>query len=140
MRYLLDTCAFIDAVTDYQKLGCDVRALMEDYNNVFYISQETVREVILKYKNKSVWGNIWSKAEDIIDAILTEYPFTILPIQEEHLRTYARLITNDAEGHKDPSDHLIIAHAITNRLPLISSDHKFKFYKNQGLDLIYYGK
>lgn len=36
-----------------------------------------------------------------------------------------------------PSDHIIIAHAITNRMPLISSDHKFKFYTKQGLDLIF---
>ena len=38
--------------------------------------------------------------------------------------------------HKDPSDHVIIAHAITEHLPLISDDRKFEFYKKQGLDLI----
>jgi len=140
MRCLLDTCAFIHAVTDYNSLGADVRALMEDYNNMFYISQETVREVILKYKNKNIWGNVWKSAEDIIDSILKDYPFVILPIQEEHLRTYARLEINEAEGHKDPSDHLIIAHAITNKMPLITCDRKFKFYVKQGLELIYYGK
>ena len=56
---------------------------------------------------------------------------------EEQLGTYARLEINKAEDHKDPSDHIIIAHAITNRMPLISSDHKFKFYTKQGLDLVY---
>jgi hypothetical protein len=30
--------------------------------------------------------------------------------------------------------------AITMRLPLISSDHKFPWYRKQGLDLIYNGK
>ena len=140
MRYLFDTCAFIDAVTDYERLDKHVRRLMEDYTNLFYISQETVREIILKYKNKNIWANIWSSAEDIIDSIQNEYPFTILPVQEEHLRMYARLIVNEAENHKDPSDHLIISHAITNKMPLISRDRKFKFYINQGLELIYYGK
>ena len=52
MRYLLDTCAFIDAVTEPDNLGADVCALMEDYENEFCISIETIREVILKYKNK----------------------------------------------------------------------------------------
>mgnify|MGYP000243092756 FL=1 len=75
---MLDTCAFIDATTDYELLGQDVCALMEDYDNQFCIS---------------------------ID-----------------------------------SDHLIISHAITNHIPLISRDRKFCFYKNQGLDLIYYGR
>ena len=58
---------------------------------------------------------------------------------EEHLRTYACLLPNEAENHKDPSDHLIISHAMTNKMPLISRDRKFHFYKAQGLDLIYYG-
>jgi PIN domain nuclease of toxin-antitoxin system len=38
----------------------------------------------------------------------------------------------------DPSDHIIIAHAITERLTLLSSDEKFPFYRNQGLELIEY--
>ena len=59
-----------------------------------------------------------------------------LPIHEEHMLTYARLTINEAQGHYDPSDHLIIAHAITERMPLVSSDHKFDFYINQGLDYI----
>ena len=57
MRYMLDTCAVIDALTDPTMLGEDVRALMEDYDNLFYVSQETVKEVILKYKIKQVWSN-----------------------------------------------------------------------------------
>ena len=38
---------------------------------------------------------------------------------------------------RDTTDHLIIAHAITEHLPLISSDGKFDFYCNQGLDFIF---
>ena len=40
------------------------------------------------------------------------------------------------DTHYDPSDHMIISHAITNRMPLISEDEKFPFYRNQGLELI----
>ena len=61
----------------------------------------------------------------------------ILPVNKEHMKTYAALELNEAEGHKDPSDHIIISHAITERLPLISSDTHFKFYQKQGLDLIF---
>ena len=38
---------------------------------------------------------------------------------------------------KATKDHMIIAHAITNRMPLISSDQKFKFYEKQGLELVF---
>lgn len=44
---------------------------------------------------------------------------------------------NEAQGHKDPSDHVIIAHAMTEHLPLISSDTRFEFHRKQGLDLIF---
>ena len=54
----------------------------------------------------------------------------------EHYETYAKLRINEAQEHYDPSDHLIISHAITNRIPLISADGKFPFYRNQGLELI----
>ena len=42
-----------------------------------------------------------------------------------------------AAKHTDTSDHLIIAHAITEHLPLISSDGKFDFYCKQGLNFIF---
>ena len=29
------------------------------------------------------------------------------------MQTYAHMEINEAQGHKDPSDHVIIAHAIT---------------------------
>ena len=39
---------------------------------------------------------------------------------------------------REPSNHIIISHAITEHLTLLSSDQKFPFYRNQGLDLIEY--
>ena len=42
------------------------------------------------------------------------------------------------DNHFDPSDHIIISHAITERMALMSSDQKFPFYRNQGLELIEY--
>ena len=50
--------------------------------------------------------------------------------------TMANLTINEAQDHNDPSDHVIIAHAITEGLTLISSDEKFPFYVKQGLDLV----
>ena len=40
------------------------------------------------------------------------------------------------EGHNDPNDRLIISQAITEKIPLISSDTKFPKYVKFGLDLI----
>lgn len=140
MRYLLDSCAFIDAATDPDRLGRDVRELIEDYENIMCVSMETVREVIQKYKNKQFWTKRWREAEDIINTIKDEYRFPILPIDERIMRVYANLKFNERENHKDPSDHIIICTAIANKIHLISRDHKFRFYGDQGLQFIYYGR
>lgn len=61
-----------------------------------------------------------------------------LPLREHVGYTYAQLVLNNECGHNDPSDHIIISHAITERISILSSDRKFAFYRNQGLDLIEY--
>lgn len=35
------------------------------------------------------------------------------------------------------TDHVIISHAMTLQIPLISSDTRFEFYRKQGLDLFF---
>ena len=45
-----------------------------------------------------------------------------------------------AKGHKDPFDHMIISHTITEKMTLVSSDHRFPFYRRQGLSLLYNAK
>ena len=72
----------------------------------------------------------------MINSIQDEFFINILPLKEEHMRTYSELELNLAQDHKDPSDHMIIAHAITEGLPLITDDGKFEFYRKQGLNLI----
>jgi hypothetical protein len=61
-----------------------------------------------------------------------------LPVRRNVGYAYSRLQLNEADDHRDPSDHMIIAHAITERMALMSSDLKFPFYRNQGLELIEY--
>lgn len=137
MRYLIDTNIFIYASTDRESLSNDVKAIMEAPETVLYISIESVRELIIGYRNKGLCSNKWKTAEEMVNAIEEEFYVKILPLKKEHMKTYANMIINDIQGHKDPSDHVIIAHAITERLPLISSDRRFEFYRTQGLDFIF---
>ena len=71
-------------------------------------------------------------------SIKQEANIDTLPITERTMLTYSRLQLNEKQDHRDPSDHVIISHAITEKLTLLSSDDKFPFYRNQGLDLIEY--
>lgn len=137
MRYLIDTNIFVYMATDRGWLDSYVLSILQDYENTLYISTESVKELILAYNSKGLCNKRWKTATDMLKAIEDDFNIKISPIKKEHLKTYAKLKPNIEQGHKDPSDHLIIAHSITERIPLISSDTRFDYYRSQGLDFIY---
>ncbi len=140
MRYLLDTNIYVYAIEDRESLSRDVLSILEDYDNSFYLSAESVKELIVAFRNKKLLTRYWKSAQEMVRAITDEFYITVLPVDNEVMKTYATLKINENEEHRDPSDHIIISHAMTNRLPLISSDRKFRYYEQQGLELIYNSK
>lgn len=137
MRYLLDTNTYIYLSTDRENLDSDVFSILSEPDTLMCISVESVRELIVAY-NKKGWGNKkWKTAEDMVRSIEETYFVEIMPIQKDVMKTYSRLRVNSALNHKDPSDHVIISHAITLGMPLISSDTRFQYYTRQGLNLIF---
>lgn len=137
MRYFLDTNILVYAIQDRDSLSNDVKAILKDYDNTFYMSSESIKELIVAYRNKKLLNKYWKTAREMVAAITDDYFITVMPVDNEVMKTYSTLDINMAEEHKDPSDHVIISHAITLHMPLVSSDHKFLFYKKQGLDLTY---
>ncbi|MDR0891559.1 MAG: type II toxin-antitoxin system VapC family toxin [Mediterranea sp.] len=137
MRYLIDTNIFVYVAMDRDSLSRDVLAILDEWDTQLYMSVESIRELILLYRNKRLGSKLWKSAEELVRSIEKDYFIKILPLREEHLITYSCLRVNEADGHKDPSDHVIIAHAMTEHLPLISSDRRFEYYRQQGLDLIF---
>ena len=138
MRILLDTCVIIDWFTDSDPFDSNVWDILNDPDNRLYISAETQRELIVSFNNKSFLAKFWKTAEEMLLCIKQEANIDTLPITERTMFTYSRLNLNKVQDHMDPSDHVIISHAITERLTLLSSDRKFPFYRNQGLDLLEY--
>ena len=137
MRYLLDTNIFIYLAVDQDGMDHSVLMLLNEPDAELCLSAESVRELIVAYNNKGLWHKQWKTAEDMVKSIENDYYIQILPLQKEVMTTYSRLHINSAMGHKDPSDHVIISHAITLGIPLVSSDTRFPYYKKQGLDLIF---
>ena len=138
MRILLDTCVIIDWLTDTDPFDDSVWDILNDPENRLYISAETQRELIVSFNNKRFLTRFWKTAEEMLLSIKQEANIDRLPITERTMLTYSRLQLNEKQDHRDPSDHVIISHAITEKLTLLSSDDKFPFYRNQGLDLIEY--
>jgi len=138
MRLMLDTCAIIDLLTDMETLGKGAMALIDDPENVLFASAESMRELVVHFNNKRLLNRYFKTSTDVLKAVETELDIEFLPVRRNVGYQYSRLTINEAEDHRDPSDHIIISHAITERMPLLSSDTRFPFYREQGLDLIEY--
>ena len=136
MRYLIDTHIFIWHAKEPENLSRDVRAILDDYENEICLSSESLREFVILWNNKPHIRRWWKSPLDMIRSVEDDYHFTILYLHKEHYERYSRLEINEAQKHYDPSDHIIIAHALCNCMPLISDDDKFPFYRGQGLELI----
>lgn len=137
MRYLLDTHIFIWYAKEQHKLSRDVLSILENWENQLYVSSETLRELVLLWNKKPEIRRWWKSPLELIRDVEDGYGIKVDYLHREHYETYARLRINEAQEHYDPSDHLIISHAMTNRMPLISADTRFPWYTAQGLDLVY---
>ena len=135
-RLMLDTCVVVDMLYDCRGLDKKAIELLQDYSCTLYASFETLRELVVLFNNNKIRSKEWKKAGDVIQAVKNDLDIHILPLSEEVADTYANLVLNESLNHYDPSDHIIISQAITEKIPLISSDLKFPFYREQGLDLI----
>ena len=133
MRYLVDTNIFTKIVNDL--LSDDIRNIIHDCENIIYVSSESIKEFVHLVQTEKIILKKTIRSLDVFDFIENTLGFNVKYVTKEHLRTFAKLAL--VEGHNDPSDRLIISQALTEKLPLISSDTKFPKYRKQGLDLIF---
>ena len=136
MRLLLDTNIYVFMVSDRQSLTKDVSELIEDPENLKYLSIVSLQELITAFRTKKLLSNIWKSEAEMISFVLNDPSVEIDNTDINVIRTLAALQVNEAQDHKDPFDHIIIAQAISHRMTLVSSDTKFAFYRKQGLRLI----
>ena len=134
MRYLIDTNVFIRIINDYN-ISDDTKDILDDYENMIYVSSESIKEFIHLVQNEKVILKKEIRSLEVFDLIENIFGLEVKYVTKEHLRTFAKLAL--VEGHNDPSDRLIISQALTEKVLLISSDTKFPKYRKQGLDLIF---
>jgi PIN domain nuclease of toxin-antitoxin system len=138
MRYLVDTNILIYLATDMILISNDVKNIIENYENRIYVSSESIKELIHLLQTGKIKAKAWKQPKDVFDTIEKDLGFFINYVKKPHLETMACLELQP--HHNDPSDRLIIAQAITEKIPLISSDRKMQSYKKQGLDFIFNDK
>lgn len=132
-RYLLDTNVLVYMIlNDLENLSNETINIIFDYNNLIYTSSVAVIEMCQLYRLKKISSKDFKNVSDLLNAIENDFNIKILPFSKTHTETLSKL--KIAENHKDPFDHAIISHAITDKLILVSSDGKFKEYILQKLN------
>ena len=138
MRLYLDTNILYFLIQEREEISNDVRRLFEDYGNTLYTSTVCVQELIHLCQTEKI--KIGKKSDIIqhptdVFRLLEECDIRIMPIIPKHLQEYANLPL--WKEHTDPNDRLIIAQAMSDKVCLVSSDHKFKHYEQYGLDFLF---
>lgn len=129
MRLLLDTHTFCWYVEGDQKLSSTAQSLIQDATNEVLVSPASYWEIAIKV-NLGKW--ILNRPyEEFIELGITQYDFSVLPIQLKHT---ARLIgLTFPMNHKDPFDRLLVAQAMSENIPIVSADPKLDAYGVQRL-------
>ncbi len=103
-----------------------VQRILEDPNAELLLSVASEIEVAIK----SLLGKLeLTKGE--LTAICTSASITSYPLRQHHAHRLFELPVH----HKDPFDRMIISTALSDDLPVISSDKQFRKYK--GLRVIW---
>jgi len=120
MCALVDTQSFIWFFENDSRLPSSVKIWMEKSDRLV-ISIASFWEITIKASLGKLI--IMESIAGIIDNALSN-GFEILPIKREHLITLSTLDF----FHRDPFDRIIIAQAIAENMPVISSDKVFRQY------------
>ena len=120
---------------EFDNIHHDVKTILEDYANSLFVSSIAVQEMILLFRiGKLNYRYAYKNEKDLIEKI-EELNIQIAYFTKENNLTYLNL--QMAENHKDLNDHLILSQAISDKIPLISSDKEFFNYQKQGLRFIF---
>lgn len=121
-KYLLDTHIFLWLNDETEKLSKNIDKIVQNDNNELIVSLATLWEIQLKYQNQKL---ILPKPfKEMVNEILAEKLYTILPITEHHILN----LQNLDFIHKDPFDRIIISQAMIEDLTLLTVDEDIVKY------------
>jgi PIN domain nuclease of toxin-antitoxin system len=126
MRVLLDTAVFIFSVEAPERLSKRAYAALERAGNVREISSISLTEIAIK----NTLGKIKMPAE-IVRQAMQAMMVRILPFTAEHAYRLFELPLH----HRDPFDRQIIAQALSEKIPVVTPDEKFRLYS--GIKIIW---
>lgn len=126
MRVLIDTVAFIWAIRDPQYISRPAMSVLADETTVAELSTISISEIAVK----QALGKLAFSKEDVAKSIAS-LKLRVLAYTTEHSYKLFDL----PRHHTDPFDRQIIAQAMAEDIPVVTSDRAFGAY--QGLKIIW---
>ena len=126
LRVLLDTAVLILSIESPERLSKRAAATLGNPENIRELSSVSLSEIVIK----KTLGKLNMSAEDVRQAI-KDMDIHVLPFTGDHAFCLFELPVH----HRDPFDRQIISQALSEDIPVVTSDGKFSLYK--GLKLIW---
>ena len=122
MKVLLDTNALLWFVANDPRLTAAASQTLGDPGKQRVVSSVSLWEITIKLSLNKL--QLALSLEDFINQHLWPTRVELLQIEKAHLLTLATL----PHHHRDPFDRLLIAQALEENLPLVSSDQALDTY------------
>ena len=122
MTVLIDTHTLYWFIEDDPQLSPKARTVVSDPTNEVLFSPASYWEMAIKI-SLGKW-RLNRPYEDFLDIARNQYGFVVLPIQTTHT---AQLIGLPFH-HNDPFDRLLLAQALVEQIPIVSSDEQLDAY------------
>lgn len=124
MRLLLDTVTFIWATISPERISAKAMAALTAPSTIREISAISLSEIAIK----TTRGKLTFSQDDVMQGI-ADLQLRVLPYTAEHALRLFTLPTH----HADPFDRQIIAQALVENIPIVTSDTSFHLYKDAGV-------
>ena len=119
MKFLLDTHLLLRAALG--TLSIQARTIVLDGDNTLYFSPVSIWEVVIK---KNFGRADFDFDPGVLHRSLLENQYRELPVTSRH----ALAVYGLPEIHRDPFDRILLAQAVTEGIPLLTSDRTLREY------------
>jgi PIN domain nuclease of toxin-antitoxin system len=128
LRFLLDTHSLLWFLAGDESLSARVRRIIENPDSDILASIASLWEIAIKYSLGKL--KLAQPFDELFPDQLVNNSIALLGISPEHL---AR-VSNLPFHHRDPFDRLLVAQALSEEMPILSSDDALDAY---GLERIW---
>lgn len=120
LKLLLDTCTFLWLAGAPEKISAPAAAALDDPQNIRYLSDASVWEIVLKYSARKIplpqKPRLWLPKQT-----------TFFHLQRAAIAPEALLLSSELRAsHPDPFDRLLAAQALSESYEIVTPDPAFQ--------------